>query len=277
MKRVAAITLSSEGLEVIRALHRAESGFDLYVHRDTAGRTTETPFDRIHDLTAALFPTTSGFVFVAPTGVVVRAIAPLLRSKLDDPAVVVADVGHRHVISLLSGHEGGANHLAARVANILYAEPVITTASEAKKRIVAGVGCRRGVLADSIHDAILAALDTTGSHLEDLRLIATVPRKADEPGLVEAAARLGVPLRIVHNMEITAAPYAFTESARVRRHLGLPAVAEPCALLAGRRPQFILRKTSFGDVTVALAKENCLWSATDPATHWTVPVEPNRP
>ena len=76
-------------------------------------------FQRIYDLTATLFPKVRGLIYVAPCGVVVRAVAPLLQSKLRDPAVVVADVGHRHVVSLLSGHEGGANDLAVHVANAL--------------------------------------------------------------------------------------------------------------------------------------------------------------
>ena len=48
-----------------------------------------------------------GLVYIAPCGVVVRAIAPFLEHKTKDPAVVVVDVGGRWAVSLLSGHEGG--------------------------------------------------------------------------------------------------------------------------------------------------------------------------
>lgn len=71
-----------------------------------------------------------GLVFVMATGIVVRTIAPLLADKQRDPAVVVCDEGGRFAISLLSGHLGGANELARRVAGVLGAEPVITTASD---------------------------------------------------------------------------------------------------------------------------------------------------
>ena len=85
------------------------------------------------DLTEQIFASYTGLVYIAPTGVVVRAIAPLLRHKTTDPAVVVVDVGGRWAVSLLSGHEGGANELAVTVANILGAEPVVSTTTEAVK------------------------------------------------------------------------------------------------------------------------------------------------
>jgi cobalt-precorrin 5A hydrolase len=64
------------------------------------------------------------------SGIVVRDIAPLLRSKHTDPAVVVLDEQGRHAISLLSGHQGGANELARRIADLLDGVPVLTTASD---------------------------------------------------------------------------------------------------------------------------------------------------
>ncbi|MGC8777115.1 MAG: cobalt-precorrin 5A hydrolase, partial [Candidatus Caldatribacteriaceae bacterium] len=77
-----------------------------------------------------LFGTCEGIVFVSATGIAVRAIAPHVKSKWEDPAVVVVDEGRRFVVSLLSGHWGGGNDLTAKVARILGATPVITTASD---------------------------------------------------------------------------------------------------------------------------------------------------
>ena len=71
-----------------------------------------------------------GFVCIMATGIVVRAIAPLLQSKENDPCVVVVDEKGRHAVSLLSGHLGGGNALARRVAAMLGGEAVITTASD---------------------------------------------------------------------------------------------------------------------------------------------------
>ncbi|PKN50572.1 MAG: cobalamin biosynthesis protein CbiG [Deltaproteobacteria bacterium] len=71
-----------------------------------------------------------GFVCIMATGIVVRAIAPLLQGKTNDPCVVVLDEKGRHVVSLLSGHLGGGNDLARQVAVLSGGEPVITTASD---------------------------------------------------------------------------------------------------------------------------------------------------
>jgi len=71
-----------------------------------------------------------GLVCIMATGIVVRCIAGLCRSKLSDPAIVVVDENGRYAISLLSGHIGGGNRLAEEIAVICGAEPVITTASD---------------------------------------------------------------------------------------------------------------------------------------------------
>lgn len=70
------------------------------------------------------------FIFIMAAGIAVRVIAPLLRDKRTDPAVLVMDEKGRHVIPLLSGHLGGANALAGRVAALIGADPVITTATD---------------------------------------------------------------------------------------------------------------------------------------------------
>lgn len=77
-----------------------------------------------------IFRRYDGLVFITALGIAIRAIAPHIRSKAEDPAVVVMDEGRRHAISVLSGHLGGANALATRLASLLGAEPVITTATD---------------------------------------------------------------------------------------------------------------------------------------------------
>ncbi|NLL35891.1 MAG: cobalt-precorrin 5A hydrolase [Fretibacterium sp.] len=76
------------------------------------------------------FPRASVLIFVSACGIAVRAIAPLITRKDRDPAVLVLDEHGRHVISLLSGHLGGANELARRVAALTGGTPVITTATD---------------------------------------------------------------------------------------------------------------------------------------------------
>ena len=73
------------------------------------------------------FSDSDALIFIGATGIAVRSIAPYVASKKSDPAVLVVDECGKFVISLLSGHLGGANELALKTAEILEAIPVVTT------------------------------------------------------------------------------------------------------------------------------------------------------
>jgi len=84
---------------------------------------------------ANLFAEYDQIVFFVSLGAVVRLIAPHLKSKDEDPGVVVVDDAAQFVIPVLSGHVGGANAYAEKLAALLGATPVLTTASDVGKTI----------------------------------------------------------------------------------------------------------------------------------------------
>lgn len=267
--KTALVTLSDAGARLLTPLTVLIPGARLYIHESVRNRTTgETPdaevFAKIAELMTRLFPVYRKIVCAAPCGVIVRAVAPLIRNKLEDPAVVVVDVGGRWAVSLLAGHEGGANDLAIRIANLIGAEPIITTTTEALKNVIIGIGCRRGTKAERIVEAIRNTLTEKGIDLDEVRLIASADVKSEEPGLIAAAEALGIPIRFIPAAEIRASSREFSNSAFVQEKVDLPAVAEPAALLAGKRTRFICRKKAFNGITIALAREGFSWSESSP-------------
>ena len=189
----------------------------------------------------------------------VRTIAPHITDKYTDPAVVVVDDVGRYVISILSGHEGGANSLAYDVANILHTDAVITTGTEAQKDIVIGIGCKRGIESDEVKEAVNRALATAEVSIDRVRLAGTVDLKANEKGLLSAMDELGIPLRIVSRSEIETCAKDYSKSEFVIEKIGVGGVAEPAALISGRKTKLILKRQKYPGITVAIAQENFSW------------------
>jgi cobalt-precorrin 5A hydrolase len=248
---LAAITLSDEGWAVLETLKAHWPELECHRTQHTAALSRE------------LFAQHKGLIYVMPTGVVLRALAPLMHSKYTDPAVVVLDVHARWAISLLSGHEGGANRLCEEVAWVTGALPIVTTTSEAKRTLIAGVGCRRNTSSAEILQALDTALAQVHASRDDVRLLASILLKSNEQGIHEAAQILGAGVRFLHTAEVQSYNGVYSKSEFVEQITGLPAVAEPCAMLAGSRPCLVLSKIVVGKVTIALARERLSWSELD--------------
>ncbi|MCL2409399.1 MAG: cobalamin biosynthesis protein [Oscillospiraceae bacterium] len=196
-----------------------------------------------------LFARVHGIIFVGATGIAVRAIAPYVTSKYTDPAVVVCDEQGLFAISLLSGHEGGANELTREIAEIIGATPVITTASELRTLIV-GCGCRRGTSAEQIDAAFMSA----GIWPERIVKLCTIDIKRDEPGLLAFAEKYNIPIDFFSAAQLMQVTGAFTGSDFVKDTTGADNVCERAAVLGSGGGQLILQKYTANGVAVAVAE-----------------------
>lgn len=118
-----------------------------------------------------LFSSSSALIFVGACGIAVRAIAPHVKSKIVDPAVIVIDDCGNYVISLLSGHIGGANELAILIAKNIGATPVITTSTD--------VNGRFSVDTWAVKNSLLITSMKVAKEVSSKILIEDVPFKSD--------------------------------------------------------------------------------------------------
>lgn len=203
---------------------------------------------------AAAWPTQRQWVLIMASGIAVRYLDGLPASKHSDPAAVVLDEAARFAVALLCGHEGGANALAYRVARCTGATPVVTTASEALKPLTLGIGCRRHVGEAAIAAAVTLALGAR--RLDEVREIATIDLKADEPGLLAFCQRHALPLRVIARADVAARGWTGVPSDWVRQNIGVDGVCEPCALISSPRGRLIVPKTAHEGVTVAIVEDS---------------------
>ena len=295
-------------------------------------------------------------VAVMAAGAVVRILAPLIAEghKTSDPAVLVVDEAGRFVLPVLGGHAAGANRLATRLAEVLGAQAVITTATDlagvpglddlgwpasgdisgvsrclldgdtvtlcSERRwplpalgenvvealgsealggeagagsptimisdlaaqpacprgtvllrppsLVVGMGASRCVSAQEVRRLLDDALQGAGLAIESVIAIATADIKGDEPGLIEVARQLGVPL-VTHSASALAQVTVPNPSEVVRAAVGVPSVSEAAALLGAREDrdglsqicevdqmaaELIVTKTASAMATVAIAR-----------------------
>jgi cobalt-precorrin 5A hydrolase len=305
------------------------------------------PFVDLGGLVAESFQEKIDLVCVMAAGIVVRMIAPHLRSKATDPAVVVLDEKGRFAISLVSGHLGGANALAAKVAAITGGIPVVTTATDVQdlpafdliakqhgmvvedpsrlktihmallcgetvalvdpdgrlrhvfreypdisvqnrtleegfknredptvfvghtvvgahscehwlrlrpKTLVIGMGCNKGTTAREVLGLVGRTFSRNGLSTLSIHTMATIEAKREEPGLVEAARRLGVEFLWFPAAKLARVTVP-NPSGTVGRHVGTPSVCEAAALLAARKGALIVEKQKSRNATLAVAWE----------------------
>lgn len=134
-KPLAIYAITRHGIEIAGRLQRALPAADVYVSNKLSGEAPAGALPLPLPMGPALARTFTAYdchVLIISVGAVVRMIAPLLQDKKIDPAVVCVDDAARWSICVLSGHVGRGNQFALRVAEILGAQAVITTASDVR-------------------------------------------------------------------------------------------------------------------------------------------------
>lgn len=270
----------------------------------------------------------SAIIVIGACGIVVRTIAPLLQDKFTDPAVLVIDEKGEHVISLLSGHMGGANELARYLSRLINGTAVITTSTDVNqtcsfdllakqmcadaidfrvatktinqmlvsgnkvgiivdpflvnqldfdihsfdirgltivddetitdhqldvlidvsmqstrpnwsvltfqlipKRLVAGIGCRKGVEPELLKSLFSSQLQALNIHPKALSMIGSIDVKRNEDAIVSLAKSYNVPFEVFTADELSRCAHRFPHSDFVAKTVGVGAVSQPAAWL----------------------------------------------
>jgi len=163
--KTAIISITRHGIALAARVVAAQPGSRLFApakfktEAEAAAPDATTCYEgRMGDQIPQLFAGYDALIAIVSLGAMVRVIAPHLKGKEIDPAVVVIDEAGKFVIPMLSGHLGGANALAGHLALALDATPVLTTASDARQTLAVDLlGRELGWRLEATHDAIVHA------------------------------------------------------------------------------------------------------------------------
>lgn len=200
-------------------------------------------------------------LMICATGIAVRALAPVINNKHDDPPVLVLDEQGQFVIPLLSGHQGGANELARRVSDYLHAQTVITSAKTYLQPVyTVGMGCERACPQSELEILLSDSLLQVNLSSEHITSINSIDIKADEQGLIALAASLGKPYRTFNKVALATVEHLLSiKSDYVFDTVGIYGVAESAALWAAQQitrqaPELVLNKVKTTRATCAIAR-----------------------
>lgn len=336
-KKFAVWVLTPHGMALADQVKQAFPHSNLFASQKLGPDAPYSGFSSLSKSLARVWDHYDAHYFIMATGIVVRTIAPLIQDKTKDPAVVCGDEAGRFVVSLVSGHIGGANELADALSGIVGATPVITTATDVNqvpaidviardrglcienkqsikhvsmafikgehlpvhdpfnlvlphlpntliddaavftadkpgiwvdykvrdlpekvlvlrpRMLVAGMGCRRGVTRQELEDHLRQVFQARMISVNSLSKIVSVDLKADEPGLLELAKALSLPIEFYTREELDQVKAVPNPSLLVDKHIGVKSVCEAAAMLATGSADLLIPKTAGRTVTLALA------------------------
>ena len=333
--KVAIISVSKKGYDLSFKLKELLDNDSTIIKCDIYHKDVKKTFN-------LLFYEYDAIIAIMASGILIRSISHLIESKTTDPAILNIDDNGNFVISMLSGHLGGANKLTSKIADLINATPVITTSTDVNKKlgidvlakdlylsidntkeilyfnksildgkkvlftvnsegkydylydylnnntleidvsinfssrikngeieaecnshkillkprkIVFGIGCRRGKSCKKINEAVSIVLSELNIHPSRINMLSSAEIKKDEIGLVELSKSLDIPINFVDLDRLKLfKSNDVQKSDFVMSKFGICGVCEPSALItAGFDSKLIYKKTAFDGVTISVA------------------------
>ena len=137
MEKVSVLAITKNGIKIGLELKKLSNSWKIYTPSKFSDNDTQIEWysEPTSNKIEELFKTSDALVCIFSLGAVIRLVSPYIKDKKTDPAVLVIDDKAKFVISVLSGHIGGANQLTQDIAEKLGGTPVITTAADVNKTI----------------------------------------------------------------------------------------------------------------------------------------------
>ncbi len=340
----AVISVTKGGYKISKIIGEFFESADIYYTNPDRKEDNELILP-LKKFTKEIFERYDSLIFVMAVGITVRVIAPYIKDKTKDPAVVSIDEKGNYVVSILSGHLGGANRLTEKIAKEIKALPIITTASDVletksvdmiaideglkinnmnqakkitsivvngdkvgvlskvdlkenlpdeyilydslealekdfcenvirgaliidvykskipkniptayliPKKIVIGIGCRKGKSGEEIFKFINKNLDEFGIFEKSIKIISSAWIKKNEEGIIQAGKILNANVKFYDKEQIEDVQDKFENSEFVMKTIGVRNVAEPCGYLASNHGKNIMKKKKNNGITLSI-------------------------